>query len=87
MAHVWVPSLLRDLTGGRATVEAAGRTVGAVLDDLDAKYPGMKARLLENGALVPGMQVLVDGSAAQLGLREPVGEQSELHFVPALAGG
>jgi molybdopterin synthase sulfur carrier subunit len=87
MAHVWVPSLLRDLTGGQATVEVGGRSVGALLDALDAQYPGMKARLIENGAIIPGMQVLVDGKAAQMGLRQPVGEGSEVHFVPALAGG
>ena len=34
MAVGWVPSLMRDLTGGREQGGAAGRTVGEVIDFL-----------------------------------------------------
>ena len=78
---------MRDLTGGQATVEAAGRTVGDVLDALDAVYPGVRARLCTAGALDPAIAVRVDGRAAALGLAAPVGPRSEIQFLPAMAGG
>jgi molybdopterin synthase sulfur carrier subunit len=87
MAQVWLPSLLRDLSGGQTRVSVAGGTIGEVIDALDVAHPGIKARLLEKGRLNPTLQVLVDGKAAMLGLREPVSEQSEVHFVPLIAGG
>ena len=33
------------------------------------------------------MAVSVDTQVARFGLRQPVGENSEVHFVPAIAGG
>jgi sulfur-carrier protein len=87
MAHVWIPSLLRDLTGGRSRAEVGGTTLGAVIDGLEAAYPGVRARLYPAGQLNPTIQILVDGRAADLGLREPVREQSEVHFLPMISGG
>ena len=41
---VYVPGPLRSYTGNRSEVEAAGGTVGEVLLDLDAPYPGIRVR-------------------------------------------
>ena len=51
---VQIPTPMRQHTEGKTTVEAAGATVKAVLDDLGAKYPGhRRARLRERpGAAV-----------------------------------
>ena len=87
MATVWVPSLMRDLTGGREQVSVPGATVGEVIDALDSDYPGIRARLRESDRLAPGLAVTVDGRSARLGLIAPVGEHSEVHFLPAIAGG
>jgi sulfur-carrier protein len=87
MATVWIPSLLRDLTGGVSEVSVAGATVREVVDGLEARYPGMKERLCEDERLRPNIAVVIDGSRSRRGLREVVGEKSELHFVPAIAGG
>ena len=35
MAEVWIPSLLRDLTGGREKVAVAGTTVRQLIDGLE----------------------------------------------------
>ena len=49
---VRVPTILRTYTGGESEVSASGATLAEVLDDLDASYPGIKARILDdNGAL------------------------------------
>jgi len=87
MATVWIPSLLRDLTAGRQVLDAPGRTVGQVIDALDRAYPGFRDRLCEGNRIRPILTAYVDGRTAQLGLLEPVGEQSEVQFLPAVAGG
>jgi molybdopterin synthase sulfur carrier subunit len=87
MAVVWVPSLLRDLTAGQAQVRAPGRTVGEVIEALERAYPGVRARLCEGGQLSPLIAVAVDGRRGSRGLLEPVGEESEIHFLPAVSGG
>lgn len=87
MATVWIPSLLRDLTGGKAQVDVPGRTVGQVIDALEDAHPGIKKRLCQDDQIAPGITVSVDGRVAPLGLTEAVAEHSEIHLLPALAGG
>jgi len=87
MATVWIPSLLRDLTGGQAQVNTPGETVGQVIDALDRIYPGLKARLSDGQRLNPALMVSIDGRVATRGLSARVSEQSEIHFLPVVAGG
>ena len=87
MVVVWIPSLLQDLTGRQQTVTVAGSTVGEIIDSLELKYPGIKARLCDGPGLRRGIAVAIDTQVARLGLAEPVGERSEVHFVPAISGG
>ncbi|MEJ5221404.1 MAG: MoaD family protein [Tepidiforma sp.] len=42
---VRVTAVLQKLTGGQKTIEAAGRTVAEVFDDIEARYPGFKAQV------------------------------------------
>ena len=87
MAVVWIPSLMRDLTGGKERVSVPGETVGHVIAALDDAYPGIRDRLCKGDRLDPAVAVSVDGRIARLGLLEPVEERSEIHFLPAMAGG
>ena len=87
MPTVWIPSLMRNLTAGQETVQVGGATVREVIDALDAKFPGMKARLCENDHLRPGLAIVIDTQVARGGLAESASETSEVHFVPAIAGG
>jgi molybdopterin converting factor small subunit len=87
MARVWIPSLLRDLTGGRDTVSVLGSSVRQVIDELDRLHPGVRNRLCDGDALRPGLAVVVDSEVARLGLLQTVGPDSEVHFLPAIAGG
>ena len=45
---VRVPTILRTYTGGESEVSASGTTLAEVLDDLDANYTGIKARVLDD---------------------------------------
>jgi molybdopterin synthase sulfur carrier subunit len=87
MALVWIPPLLRDLTGGSESANVAGANVGEVIDALERQYPGVRGRLCPGGQWRPGLAAVVDGQVGRFGLREAVGPESEVHFLPAIAGG
>ena len=78
---------MRSLTEGKSQVEVEGSTVRELVDALDVRYPGVAARIVEEGRIRPGLSVAVDGVVGNKGLREPVGPDSEVHFVPAMTGG
>lgn len=84
---VWIPALHRDLTAGVERVVIAGDTVGAVVKELEARYPGIEDRLCEDGKLRPYIAVSVNGEISHRGLRERLPDKSDLHFIPALSGG
>ena len=68
----------------RVTVE--GRTVGELVDGLEARWPGMRDRLCDPGpALREFINVYVDGEPADLS--SLVGDRSVVHVLPAVAGG
>lgn len=68
----------------RHVVEAAD--VGAVIVALDARIPGMRDRLVEEGPrLRPHINVFVAGQPADLD--SPVGPDDTVHVIPAVSGG
>ncbi len=87
MPVIWVPPALRDLTGGQEQVTVPGATVREAIAALEELYPGVQERLLQDGQLLPGIAVAVDGVVTQQRLRCPLREDSEVHFLPALSGG
>ena len=88
MAVVWIPSLLQRLTDGEDKVSVPGSTLRQVINNLDARYPGLKDRLLdEEGRFLEGIAIAIDGEVSHLGLIEPVNESSEVHIIPAIGGG
>ena len=87
MPVIFIPSLLRDLTGGQESVQVPGATVREVIEALEERYPGVKARLYEGDRLRPGIAVVVDGAVSSQRLRHKLSDNSEVHFLPALSGG
>jgi hypothetical protein len=87
MALVWIPPLLRDLTSGSETANVPGANVGQVIESLERQFPGVSGRLCPGGELRPGLAVIVDGQVGRFGLLETTGPDSEVHFLPAIAGG
>jgi molybdopterin converting factor small subunit len=87
MPEVYIPAMLRELTGGLSTVDAAGATVREVIEDLERRWPGIRDRLTDGSRLRPNLSVAVDGEVSPLGLREAVEPSSEVHFVAAIKGG
>jgi len=87
MATVYIPSLLRNLTHGQEIVSVPGSTIGQVIDALEQAFPGIKDRLCNEQGLRPGIAVAIDTQITRLGLRQPVENSSEIHFLPAVSGG
>jgi len=87
MPVVWIPSLLRAMTGGQEKLTVPGTTVRQVVEELERRFPGFKARLCEGEALRSGIAVAINAQIARQGLREPVGDDAEIHFVLAVSGG
>jgi len=88
MAEVWIPPQMQNVTGGQGKVLVDGRTVRQLVNNLEKQYP-LKLMLYdeEEDDIMPGLAVIVDGEASQLGLLERVSDASEVHFLPAIGGG
>ncbi|GAA4673712.1 MoaD/ThiS family protein [Nocardioides nanhaiensis] len=87
---VRVPTILRTYTGGESEVSATGATLAEVLDDLDASYPGIRARVLDdNGALRRFVNVYVGNEDVRFleNLETPTPEGAQVSVIPAVAGG
>lgn len=87
MADVWIPPLLRDLTGGQEHINVPGHTVRQVIQQMEERYPGIQERLCTDDRLRPNIAVAVDGEVRPKNLRQKVSENSEIHFIPAMSGG
>ena len=90
MATIRIPTPLRKLTAGKQEVEASGKTIAELISDLEANYPGIKARICDDDGNV---RRFVNIFANQEDIRflqnldTPVGESDEVSIVPAIAGG
>jgi molybdopterin synthase sulfur carrier subunit len=88
--EVRIPTILRTHTGGSKTVEGNGDTLAALVDDLDAKHPGLKNRLVtEDGKLHRFVNVYVNDEDVRFtgGLETKVDDGDQVVVLPAVAGG
>jgi sulfur-carrier protein len=87
---VRIPTPLRAVTGGNATVDVDGSTAGEVLKSLDAAYPGIGERVFDGAGQVRRfVNVFVDDQDIRFaqGLHTPVREGATVSIIPAVAGG
>jgi molybdopterin synthase sulfur carrier subunit len=88
--NVRIPPILRPETGNNRLVEADGRTVREVLENLTATYPSLRERIFADGDQLPQfLNVFIDGADVRLleGLETPVGADATVILLPAVAGG
>jgi len=81
---------LRRLAGDQETIEISARTVGEVIDELDARFPGFRERICDGNQQVKRfINIYVDGEDIRFlnGLSTAIADQSEISIVPAIAGG
>ncbi|MDX2168486.1 MAG: ubiquitin-like small modifier protein 1 [Deltaproteobacteria bacterium] len=89
-AKVRIPTPLRRFTGGSEEVGASGATVGAVVDDLERQFAGIKERLCdEEGRVRRFVNIYLNGDDIRFlsHLETAVKDGDELSIVPAIAGG
>jgi sulfur-carrier protein len=87
---VRVPTILRPYTQGVSEVSAEGGTLTEVLDSLDASYPGIKGRVLDDsGELRRFVNVYVDDDDVRFadGLQTAIKDGGQVSIIPAVAGG
>ena len=87
---VRIPTILRTYTGGDSEVSATGANVAEILDDLDARFAGIKGRIVdEDGKLRRFVNVYVDGEDIRFGdgVDTLVPDGGEIQILPAVAGG
>jgi molybdopterin converting factor small subunit len=87
---VRIPTILRTYTGGESEVSATGATLAEVLDDLEASFPGIRARILDdNGALRRFVNVYVGDEDVRFleDLATPTPAGTRVSVIPAVAGG
>ncbi|MCR5874191.1 MoaD/ThiS family protein [Phenylobacterium sp. J426] len=87
MISVFVPSQLTSYTGGVTRVTAVGETVGAVLDDLDRAYPGLKFRVIDEQDRVRKHMRLFVGQDETRDVSRLMRPGEELLIFGALSGG
>jgi sulfur-carrier protein len=89
MSLVRIPPVLRTEAGGEREVEASGRTVRELLEDLSRRLPALGSRVYAEGAIHSFVNVYVDGEDVRTrdGLDTLVGQSSTVILLPAMAGG
>ena len=84
---VLIPTPLRSYTGERHEVDAKGGTLGAILADLDRRYPGIRFRVIdEQDQIRRHIRIFVNGEQLR-SLRTPLVAADEVLIVQALSGG
>lgn len=86
---VSIPTILRTHTGGEKSVEAAGGNLGELIEDLESRHSGIKARLVTDGALHRFVNVYVNDEDVRFagGLDASVKDGDNVTILPAVAGG
>ena len=90
MNRVKIPTQLRSLTDDAPEVEAQGSTISEIVDDLEARYPGLKERLMDDsGKLRRFVNIYVNDEDVRFldGTGTEVPDGAKLSIIPAVAGG
>ncbi len=87
MTQVLIPSQLTSYTAGATRVQAAGVTVGAILDDLNRRFPGLKFRVIDEQDRVRKHMRIFIGQRETRSIAAPIGDGDELLIFGALSGG
>lgn len=86
-----IPTILRTYTGGEKAVSGSGGTLAEVLDDVDSRHIGLKARIVEGDPeeLRRFVNVYVNDEDVRFtgGLKTELKDGDTIVVLPAVAGG
>lgn len=86
---VRIPTPFQHYTGGREEVTASAGSVAAIMQDLEIRFPGLAARITEEGRVRSFMNIYLN----EVDIRTLQAEQTlvrdgdEVLIIPAIAGG
>ena len=88
--EIRIPTVFRKFTGGKATAELEAGTVGQLIDQLEADFPGFKSQVMtEEGQLHRYVNVYVNDEDARYleQLDTKVADGDTVSLLPSVAGG
>ncbi len=88
--EVRIPTVLRKHTGGEKKVEGSGDTLRELIDDLEARHPGLREALVGgDGTLHRFINVYVNDEDVRFlgGIETPLEDGDSVSVLPAVAGG
>ena len=88
--NVRIPTPLRPLTKQQETVQASGKNVGEVIEDLQKQFPGLRERICdEKGELRRFVNLYLNDEDIRFldGKNTAVKAGDDLSIIPAIAGG
>ena len=89
-ATVRIPTPLRKLTNEQESVEVESATIGAAVEELEGKFPGIKERLVdEEGEIRRFVNVYVNEEDIRFLENQdtPLKDGDDVSIIPAIAGG
>jgi sulfur-carrier protein len=90
MATVYIPTIMRRLTNGEASLKLPGRTVGELIGRLQDTHPGLWADVCDqDGRVKVFIAVFVNGTHMRdlNAMETAIDDRDEVHMIPAMAGG
>jgi molybdopterin synthase sulfur carrier subunit len=87
MATIFIPAQLRELTADIKQLEMDVHNVREVINQLEKRFPGIRDRLCQQDQIAPSLQVSIDSVITSRGMIAKIQPDSEVHFIPAIAGG
>ncbi len=87
--EVRIPTILRTYTDEAKTVQGTGSTIDELIADLDARHPGLQARIMDEDELRRFINVYVNDEDVRFlgGAKAPVKDGDVVTVLPAVAGG
>jgi molybdopterin synthase sulfur carrier subunit len=88
--QVKIPTVLRKHTDGQAAVEASGGTIRELVEDISARFPEFRQKVLsDDGALHRFINVYANDEDVRYldGLDTRVSDGDVVSILPAVAGG
>jgi sulfur-carrier protein len=84
---VYVSTHLRAYTGGVAAVEAEGSSLAELMLDLEARYPGIRFRVIDEQDRIRSHINFFVGEELVRDLRHPIPPGQPVHILASLSGG
>ncbi|MEO3763398.1 MoaD/ThiS family protein [Streptomyces sp. B8F3] len=87
--EVRIPTILRSYTDGEKAVQGDGTTLAELIDDLESRHTGIRARLVDGGDLRRFVNVYLNDEDVRFldGIATKLTDGDSVTILPAVAGG